>query len=161
LFPLRRLGKNVLRVAEWFGGTFWWWIQKWHYRDLQQIGISFKSGKEMMRDQWSGRVPVIGGPWVDLLRKGEVPIFPGIAEITTDGAMFVDGRSEKFNDIVVAIGFTDRRFPLAGELPSFVRDGVLPGRPGLWICGTRPALNQIGHGARRVARRIARELRRA
>jgi len=30
LFPLRRLGKNAVRVAEWIGGTFWWWLQEGH-----------------------------------------------------------------------------------------------------------------------------------
>jgi len=160
MLPVRRLGKTALRVAEWIGGHFWWSIQECYFRDLRDHGLSFKSPDEIMKDQWSFRVPVIAGLWVDLLRRGQIAVFPGIAEFTSEGAIFVNGLRESFTDIVLATGFSDRHFPLAGDLKWPPRDGAVPGKPGLWLCGARPALQRIGPAARRIARRIARDMRR-
>jgi cation diffusion facilitator CzcD-associated flavoprotein CzcO len=159
ILSLRRLGERAGRAAERAGERFWWLLQERLYGDLRGRGLGLKSPQEIGCDQRSGRVPVIAGAWVDLLRSGEVPIFPAIAGFTAKGAVFVDGRRETFSDVVPATGFSDRRFPLAGDLQAPPRDGPVPGRPGLWLCGALPALYHIRRAARGVARGIARELR--
>jgi indole-3-pyruvate monooxygenase len=159
ILSLRRLGDRAGRAAERAGERFWWSLQERYYGDLRGRGLALKSPEEIGRDQRSGRAPVIAGAWVDLLRRGEVPVFPAIARFTAEGAVFVDGRHEPFSDVVLAMGFTDRRFPLAGDLQTPPRDGPVPGRPGLWLCGAAPALHYIRRAARRVAREIAREMR--
>jgi len=160
LLPLRRLGQKARSIAERTGARFWWLLQEYHYRDLRGRGVALKSLEEIVRDHRSGRVPVIAGPWVDLLRRGEVPVFPAIAEFTAEGAVFVDGRYEPFSDVIPALGYSNRRFPLVGDLQGPLRDGSVPGRPGLWLCGASPGLYQIRAAARRVARSIAKEMRR-
>jgi cation diffusion facilitator CzcD-associated flavoprotein CzcO len=159
ILSFRRLGERVGRIAERTGEHFWWWLQERHYGDLRGRGLPLKSPEEIGRDQRSGRVPVMAGAWVELLRSGDVPVFPAIAEFTAEGAVFVDGRHEPFSDVVLALGYSDRRFPLAGDLPSPPRDGPVPGRPGLWLCGALPALHHIRRAARRVAHGIAGEMR--
>jgi len=158
ILSLRRLGEGAGRAAERTGERFWWRLQERLYGDLRGQGLSLKSPEEIGRDQRSGRAPVIAGAWVDLLRRGEVPVFPDIDHFTAEGAVFADGRHEPFSDVVPALGFSDRRFPLAGDLNAPPRDGPVPGRPGLWLCGAAPALHYIRRAARRVARAIAREL---
>jgi cation diffusion facilitator CzcD-associated flavoprotein CzcO len=160
LLPLRRLGQKAGRVAERIGARFWWLLQEHRYGDLRDRGVALKSVEEIVRDHLSGRVPVIAGPWVGLLRSGEVPVFPGIAEFTAEGAVFVDGRYEAFSDVIPALGYSKRRFPLAGDLQAQLRDGPVPGQPGLWLCGANPGLYQIRPAARRLARAIAREMKR-
>ncbi len=153
---LRRfLGRGAGDAAEKAGARFWRRLQERRYGDLRDRGLALKSPEEIARDHRAGLPPVIGGPWVDLVRRGEVPIFPGIAEITPEGALFVDGRRAPFTDIVVAMGYEEKRFPLAGDLESPPRDGAVPGKPGLWLCGAAPALRHIRRAARRVAREIA------
>jgi cation diffusion facilitator CzcD-associated flavoprotein CzcO len=160
MLSLRRLGERAGRIAERTGERFWWRLQERLFGDLRQRGLSLKSPEEIGRDQRSGRTPVIAGPWVDLLRSGEIQVFPGISEFTAEGAVFVDGRHEPFSDVLLAMGFSERRFPLAGDLTGPLRDGPVPGRPGLWLCGALPALHHIRRAARRVSRGIAGEMRR-
>ncbi|HEX6903850.1 MAG TPA: NAD(P)/FAD-dependent oxidoreductase [Thermoanaerobaculia bacterium] len=152
---LRRfLGHGAGDAAEKAGARFWWRLQERRYGDLRDRGLALKSPEEIERDHRSGLPPVIGGPWVDLVRRGEAPVFPGISEITPEGALFTDGRRAAFTDIVVATGYEKKRFPLAGDLES-PRDGAVPGQPGLWLCGAAPVLRHIRRAARRVAREIA------
>lgn len=154
---LRRfLGSGAGDAAEKAGARFWWRLQERRYGDLRDQGLALKSPEEIGRDHHAGLPPVIGGSWVDLVRRGEVPVFPGVSEITPEGALFTDGRRAPFTDIVVATGFTGRRFPLAGALES-PRDGAVPGQPGLWLCGAAPALRHIRRAAQRVALAIARQ----
>lgn len=160
LLGLRRFGDKARRMAERTGALLWWLLQEHHYRDLRLRGLALKSVEEILRDHLAGHVPVIAGSWLNLLRNGEIPIFPAIATFTTEGAVFVDGRRESFTDIIPALGYSDRRFPLAGDVQAPMRDGPVPGRPGLWVCGANPGLYQIRPAARRVARAIAREMRR-
>jgi cation diffusion facilitator CzcD-associated flavoprotein CzcO len=174
--PREILGLNVFRWQQWFperalavgrrlgsGGEtlglaaarVWSRLQERRFGDLRGRGLTLKSAEQIHHDQGAGLPPVIAGPWVDLVRRGEVPVFPGIARMTADGAFFADGRSEAFDDVVLAIGYTESRFPLAGEIPVPLRDGPVAGQPGLWICGAAPVLWRIRRAAERVAAGIA------
>jgi indole-3-pyruvate monooxygenase len=175
--PREILGLNVFRWQQWFperavavgrrlgsGGEplglaaarVWSRLQERRFGDLRGRGLALKSPEQIHHDQSTGLPPVIAGPWVDLVRRGEIPVFPGIAQMTADGAIFADGRSEAFDDVVLAIGYTESRFPLAGEIPIPLRDGPVAGQPGLWICGAAPVLRRISKAAERVAAGIAR-----
>lgn len=90
-----------------------------------------------------------------MLRRGELSVRRGIARLTADGAEFVDGIREPFDAILPAIGLEESRFALAGLCPVPLRDGAVEGAPGLWLCGTAPALRHIRRAAPRVAASIA------
>lgn len=180
--PLEILGLNVFRWAQWLperavavgrrlgsqgealvgraAARAWFQLQERNFGDLRAHGLVLKSPEQIQDDQNAGRPPVIVGPWVDLVRRGEVPIFPGIAAFTPEGAVFEDGRRETFDAVVLTIGYQETRFQLAGELPTPLRDGPVPGSNGLWLCGTAPALRHIRRSARRIAGAIAREVTR-
>lgn len=175
--PREILGLNVFRWQQWFperavavgrrlgpGGELlgvaaarvWSRLQERRYGDLRDRGLALKSPEQIHHDQAAGLPPVIAGPWVDLVRRGEIPVFSGIARMTADGAVFADGRHQAFDDVVLAIGYAESRFPLAGDLSIPLRDGPVAGRPGLWICGAAPVLRRIRRSAERVAAGIAR-----
>jgi cation diffusion facilitator CzcD-associated flavoprotein CzcO len=176
VLPREVLGLNLFRWRQWFperaraigrrlgfdGEAFelaaaraWSRLQERRFGDLRRHGLALKSLEQIHHDQTTGLSPTVAGPWVDLIRRGEVPVFPGIERMTADGAVFTDGRSQAFDDVVLAIGYTESRFPLAGELPVPLRDGPVPGQPGLWICGAAPVLWRIGRSAERVAGGVA------
>jgi cation diffusion facilitator CzcD-associated flavoprotein CzcO len=179
VLPRELLGLNVFRWQQWFperalavgrrlgspgsdtealglaAARAWSRLQERRFGDLRGRGLALKPPEQIHHDQSTGLPPVIAGPWVDLVRRGEVPVFPGIARMTADGAVFADGRSETFDDLVLAIGYEESRFPLAGELPVPLRDGPVAGQPGLWICGAAPVLRRIRRAAERVAAGIA------
>jgi cation diffusion facilitator CzcD-associated flavoprotein CzcO len=155
---LRRfLGRGAGEAAEKAGARVWSALQERRYGDLRDKGLALKSPREILHDHRSGLPPVIAGLWVELVRRGEVPVYPGISEIVSEGVLFADGRRAPFTDIVVATGFSGKRFPLAGDLES-PQDGPVPGKPGLWLCGAAPALRHIRRAARGIAAGIARDL---
>lgn len=165
LTPLELLGVNRFRWQQWLperapsaGMRFWWSVQERLYGDLRGHGLALKSKQEIDHNHRSGIPPVIAGPWVDLVRRGEVVVFPGISEITPEGAFFADGRLESFTDIVLATGFQSKKFTLAGDLEK-PKDGPVPGQPGVWLCGAAPALRHIRKAALQVAEGISRALR--
>lgn len=151
----RRLGPGAEACAGRMAASAWFRLQERRFGDLRSRGLVLKSEEQIRSDQEAGLSPVVAGPWVDLIRSGEVPVFPGIAAFTAEGAIFADGRREEFDDVVLAIGYAESRFGLAGELPSPLRDGPVPGRPGLWMCGAAPVLWRIRRSAGRIAWGIA------
>ena len=153
----RLLGVRAGVLAESLAAQLWFGIQERWFGHLRERGLALKTPEQILLDHRAGLPPVIGGPWVDLVRRGEVPIAPAITEVTRDGIVFADGRSERFDDILLATGKEESRFRLAGDLPARLRDGPVPGRPGLWLCGAAPALRHIRRGAMRVAGAIARD----
>lgn len=62
-------------------------------------------------------IPMIGFGLVDAIRAGLVQVKPGLVEITTDGARFVDGSIEAYDDVILATGFA----PALGPLGDLVR----------------------------------------
>jgi hypothetical protein len=94
-----------------------------------------------------------------LLRRGELRLRPEIVRLDSGAVEFAGGTKEPFDAILPTIGLEESRFALAGELASPLRDGPVDGKPGLWLCGTAPALRHIRRGARQVAAAIAAAIR--
>ena len=154
----RLLGARAGALAEGLAAQLWFRVQERWFGDLHERGLALKTPEQILLDQRAGRPPVIGGSWVDLVRRGDVPVMPAIAELTPEGAVFADGRHEQFDDILLATGLEKGGFRLAADLPARLLDGPVSGRPGLWLCGAAPALRHIGRSARRIANAIARDL---
>jgi len=62
-------------------------------------------------------IPMIGFGLVDAIRAGQVQVKPGLVELHPDGARFVDGSIEPFDDVILATGFA----PALGPLGDLVR----------------------------------------
>ena len=94
------------------------------------------------------RPPVIDTGFVELLEGGLIEVRPAVERLTEMGAAFVDGSSGEFDAILAATGY---------------RPGPLTGATGVHVVGmhesVRGGIFELSHDARRVARRIARELR--
>lgn len=156
----RRLGAGASALEATIASRLWARVQEHSYSDLRNYGLRLKSHAEIMLDQKQGLPPVIGGEWVELIRKGETTVLSGVNHFTADGVVDNDGRRERFDAVLPATGMEESRFGLAGELPSPLRDGEVPGKPGLWLCGTAPSLRHIGRSAPRIAAAIASTTRR-
>jgi lysine/ornithine N-monooxygenase len=58
------------------------------------------------------RIPLIGFHLADAIRDGRVRAAPGIARLSADGARFIDGTAESFDDVILATGFRPALQPL-------------------------------------------------
>jgi len=73
--------------------------------DIGRYGLprSRVSPLRQLREQ--GRTPVIDVGTLARIKSGEIAVFPGIRRLVPGGAEFVDGRTAKFEAIVLATGY--------------------------------------------------------
>ncbi|MEJ5989422.1 NAD(P)/FAD-dependent oxidoreductase [Ramlibacter sp. PS3R-8] len=94
--------------------------------DLRPYGIETPAISPLRQLREQGRTPVIDIGTVDMIRRGDIAVRPGIAGFTSDGVRFTDGRDEPFDAVILATGYhadLARLFPQAA-VP--VRDKGLP-----------------------------------
>jgi len=73
--------------------------------DIGRYGLprSRVSPLRQLREQ--GRTPVIDVGTLARIKSGEIAVFPAIRRLVSGGAEFVDGRSAKFDAVVLATGY--------------------------------------------------------
>jgi putative flavoprotein involved in K+ transport len=145
--PVDRLGAAVRKVA---------------VGDLSRYGL----GAAAWGPFEARRPPTIDVGFLDVLKRRQVQVRPDVTRFTADGVVFADGRSEPYDAVVAATGFTTG---LAGVLdapdvldergqPRFARDGS-SAQPGLYFIGfvesARGALFEANRGSRRLAAAVA------
>jgi cation diffusion facilitator CzcD-associated flavoprotein CzcO len=130
--------------------------------DLQPFGLSRPPYGPLTQIATTGRTPLIDVGTIGAIKMGKISIRPGIERFAEDGVVFIGGRREPFDAIVLATGY---RTGLASILKI---DGALDeqGNPqsnalpeGLHLCGftttAKGILHQIAREAPRIAARIA------
>jgi len=131
--------------------------------DLSVYGI----GPEAWGPFTAHRPPVIDVGFLKQLKSGKIDVLPGLSRLTERGVVFADGRTEEFDAIVAATGFTsgldellDAREALDGRAYPRGPDPL----PGLFFIGfnetPRGALFEANRDSRRLARQVERYLRR-
>ncbi len=94
--------------------------------DLGRWGITTAQQSPLRQLRLEGRTPVIDIGTVAAIRRGEILVRPGIERFEADGIVFTDGRTERFDTVLMATGFEPAvqamfpatRLPLdAGGLP--------------------------------------------
>lgn len=132
--------------------------------DLTRYGLPRPRLGPVAQVRQEGKVPFIDIGTIDLVKRGEVGVYPGIEHFTPEGVVFTDGRSKAFDAIVLATGYRsqaghwleDGRIPLPDkQVPS-----PQPGLPeGLHLCGfyVSPTgmLREIAREAKLISRVIA------
>jgi hypothetical protein len=140
------------------------------FGDLARLGLRKAPAGPMTELSTRGRVPLIDVGTVDLLRKKQLQLRPGIQQFLPQGVRFEDGAEASYQAVVLATGYQHRLGQVLGNV-----DGVLDavGKPltsgretalaHLYLCGFYVAptgmLREAGVEARRVVEDIATQLR--
>ena len=131
--------------------------------DFEKLGLkrAAKGPRQMVEED--GRVPLIDIGTLSKIRGGAIKVRGDVGRFMADGIVFADGKTEKFDAVILATGF---RPDLRRLIPD--AEGVLDGHgmplvtgaptnlPGLYFCGqtTVPTgqLREIGIEAQRIAK---------
>lgn len=104
-----------------------------------QLELALYSAVTQLRTR--RKVPLIDVGTIDLIRRRQIEIFRGIARLSKNGVVFVDGREYSFAAAVLATGYRPG-FPALFEtqngfegLPEFAVNSPLEVQPGLFFCG--------------------------
>ena len=161
--PVQRTGilLNFLpaRIADRIGGL----TSRIVLGDLTAFGVP--------RAEWgpfsAKRVPVIDVGFVRALKQGLVQIRPALTRLTETEAVFADGRAERFDVIMAAIGFSTGLKELL-DSPEALDDSGEPidvagnptARPGLFFIGYTHSLRGHLFEANLASRRLAKNMQR-
>jgi cation diffusion facilitator CzcD-associated flavoprotein CzcO len=88
-------------------------------------------------------IPLIGFRLVDAIKAGKVVVRSGIAELTENGVRFADGSEERFDDIILATGFSAALAPLGGLVRTDAKGFAL--RTDRVTSADQPNLYFVGH----------------
>ena len=73
--------------------------------DIGRHGLPRSRVSPLRQLREHGRTPVIDVGTLARIKSGEIAVYPGIRRLVAGGAEFVDGRSAKFDAIVLATGY--------------------------------------------------------
>jgi cation diffusion facilitator CzcD-associated flavoprotein CzcO len=73
--------------------------------DIGRYGLPRSRESPLRQLREHGRTPVIDVGTLARIKSGEIAVFPGLRRLVRDGAEFVDGRTAKFDAIVLATGY--------------------------------------------------------
>lgn len=135
--------------------------------DLSAYGLRRPDRGPVELLEAEGRVPLVDIGTIALIKQGSVTVFPDISKIETSLVHFADGRSRRFDTLILATGYRT-------NLPSWLESDALNGRglpkvhgadtgQGLFFLGFRnPStgnLREIALEAERIARSIEKRSR--
>jgi cation diffusion facilitator CzcD-associated flavoprotein CzcO len=130
--------------------------------DFEKLGLrrAAKGPRQMVEED--GRVPLIDVGTLAKIRDGTIVVRSGIDRFTTDGVVFTDGKTEKFDNVIPATGFRPNLRPLLPNVADVLDQHGMPRvtgkptpEPGLYFCGqiTVPTgqLREISIEAKQIA----------
>ena len=137
--------------------------------DFEKLGLrrAAKGPRQMVEED--GRVPLIDVGTLAKIRDGTIVVRTGIDRFTTDGVVFTDGKTEKFDSVILATGFRPDLRPLLPNVTDVLDQHGMPrvtgkptSEPGLYFCGqiTVPTgqLREISIEAKQIAESAKRYL---
>ncbi len=140
--------------------------------DLTRYGLRKLPHGPMTQIHRDARIPLIDVGTIQLIKRGQITVFPGIETFTEEGVTFTDGSQRKFEAVILATGYRPRvNAFLEGASAAHDAHGTpsSSGReapiPGLYFCGycVSPTgmLREIALEAKRIGAAMAQKRARA
>lgn len=135
--------------------------------DLTRYGLRKLPHGPATQIQRQARIPLIDVGTIELIKRGQIEVYPGLERFQEGEVLFADGRQKKFAAIVLATGYRPQvnDFLTAGPTPVYDSLGTplasgQEAMAGLYFCGyyVSPTgmLREIGLEAQRIGAAIAR-----
>lgn len=110
--------------------------------DLSRYGLRSLERGPMEELAANHRVPMLDVGTIDLIRRGEILVYPGIERFEERGVIFTDGRRQELDALVLATGYRARvdeilklSQPVLDDDGCPVVSGAESLLPGLFFCG--------------------------
>lgn len=134
--------------------------------DLSRYGIRWPEFGPIESVERFGRVALIDIGTIDLIKRGEITVVPGIKRFTERGVAFMDGATHEYDAVILATGYKPRIEDFLQDAHDVTDEAGYPVPPageskwpGLYFLGfVNPPtglLRQIAIDAQRIAAEIA------
>jgi len=136
--------------------------------DLTRYGLRQLPHGPVTQIQRDARIPLIDVGTIQLIKRGQITVCPGIERFTEEGVIFTDGKRRKFDAVILATGYRPRvNVFLEGASAAHDENGtpLSSGREapisGLYFCGYYVSrtgmLREIALEAQRISAAIGRK----
>ena len=142
--------------------------------DLGRYGLQRPTQGPLTKLQQASRIPLIDIGTLELIRRGQIEVYPGIERFTTHGVIFTNGLAKDFDAVILATGYrpqVNTNLKISSDAMAnfdpllydsagtpLTSGTAVPNLPGLYFCGYHVAatgmLREIGREARRIAAAI-------
>jgi cation diffusion facilitator CzcD-associated flavoprotein CzcO len=137
----------------------WQRISRTHFSSADLHGVRLADAHTIARHFGEFRPPLTNTAVFELVAQRRLVVRPEVASFTAQEVRFVDHTSESFDAVILATGYAPAAlFSSVVDDVRSLRDGPVPAQPGLFVCGSRPELSQIGKSARQIAAQVVRHL---
>ena len=103
--PTQLTSMALARLPDRWGDAIARWLCTVTVGDIDRYGLQRSELSPLRQLREHGRTPVIDIGTLARIKSGEIAVFPAIRRLVSGGAEFVDGRSAKFDAIVLATGY--------------------------------------------------------
>lgn len=145
-------------------------ILRLRFGDLTRYGLRRPPRGPLAQIDNDRRIPLIDIGTIQLIKRGQIQVYPGIERFVPDGVVFTDGRRQPFDAVVLATGyrphvdaFLEGAAGALDEQGAPVSSGPEMSVAGLYFCGfyVSPTgmLREIGQEARHIAAAISQKIK--
>jgi thioredoxin reductase len=103
--PTQYTAIKLQKLPPWLNDFIANTVQKLTIGDLSKYGIQNLKMSPSAQLRELGKTPIIDLGTIDLIKKGEVNIKPGIQNFTQNGIVFENGEKHKFDAVILATGY--------------------------------------------------------
>ncbi len=134
--------------------------------DLTKYGLRKAAQGPITQIRRTARIPLIDVGTIELIKQGQVKVYPGIERFTDQGVLFANGERRSFDTVILATGYQPRVNAFLQGAPNACDDrgtplfsGAEAPLPGLYFCGFHISptgmLREIAREARQISAAIA------
>ncbi|PON76492.1 Flavin monooxygenase-like enzyme [Parasponia andersonii] len=174
ILPREMLGKSTFGLSMWLikwlpmrlVDRFLLIVSRLILGDTSHFGLDRPTLGPLELKNLSGKTPVLDVGTLAKIKSGDIQVFPGIKRLKRHTVEFVNGRTEKFDAIILATGYRSNVPSWLKEEEMFSKEDGLPRRPfpngwkgecGLYAVGfTKRGLLGASMDAARIAEDIER-----
>ena len=95
----------LARLPHALGDAIALWLRRLTVGDMGRYGLRLRDSSPLYDLRELGKTPVIDIGTLARIRSGEIGMRPGIEQLTTNGARFVDGSEGMFDALIAATGY--------------------------------------------------------
>jgi pyruvate/2-oxoglutarate dehydrogenase complex dihydrolipoamide dehydrogenase (E3) component len=103
--PTQYTAIKLQKLPPWLNDFIANTVQKLTIGDLSKYGIQNLKMSPSAQLRELGKTPIIDLGTIDLIKKGEVNIKPGIQNFTQNGVVFENGEKQEFDAVILATGY--------------------------------------------------------
>ena len=121
----KKLAKIPFGIGDWLGAQ----IRKVVIGNLSKYGLPMSKVAPVVQLRETGKTPVVDIGTADLIKKGKIKVLPDIDHFYDQGIKFSDGRSEDFDVVLLATGYSAGIEGLIPDASSILDRYQVPSKP--------------------------------